>query len=220
MTKTTDEGNTASASSSSRPLAGAGKSSAPGAASAHYNDSTDYALTSSEQIETAKWTRHLPEAFGIREAVRSSKYRWCVREAALWGIATGTCMMLHRFRMASRPRFATNIGFGSFMAVYVGSYYFCVKRRDYHEHVIELMMKLNSFEHALNMPQQPPVDDKHPFVKPATDNDDDEAAATIVPQKQYVGHLPERKDWQSPHPTQDAADVFRPANEQQRPKPK
>lgn len=33
-----------------------------------------------DPLETAKWTRHLPEAFGIREAVRQSSYRWCVRE--------------------------------------------------------------------------------------------------------------------------------------------
>lgn len=34
----------------------------------------------SDPLETAKWTRYLPEAFGIREAVRESSYRWCVRE--------------------------------------------------------------------------------------------------------------------------------------------
>ena len=108
------------------------------------------AVTSSDQIETAKWTRYLPEAFGIREAVRQSKYRWCVREAAMWGIATGTAMTLHRYRMQSRRQFAANVGFASLMVVYVGSYYFCVKRRDYREQMIELMMKLNSFEQILN----------------------------------------------------------------------
>lgn len=30
--------------------------------------------------ETAKWTRFLPEAFGIRESIRQSPYRWCARE--------------------------------------------------------------------------------------------------------------------------------------------
>ena len=34
----------------------------------------------SDPLETAKWTRYLPEAFGIRESVRESSYRWCVRE--------------------------------------------------------------------------------------------------------------------------------------------
>jgi hypothetical protein len=30
--------------------------------------------------ETATWTRFLPQAFGIREAIRQSPYRWCTRE--------------------------------------------------------------------------------------------------------------------------------------------
>lgn len=166
------------------------------------------AVTSADQIETAKWTRYLPEAFGIREAVRQSKYRWCVREAAMWGIATGTVMTLHRFRMQSRKQFAANVGFASLMVVYVGSYYFCVKRRDYKENMIELMMKLNSFEHALNMPQQTPVDESHPFVRPIQESQGEEA----VTERQYVAHLPERKEWQKQLPTQEAVDVFQPVN--------
>ena len=172
------------------------------------------AVTEADQIETAKWTRYLPAAFGIREAVRQSKYRWCVREAAMWGIATGTAMTLHRFRMRSPTQFAANVGFGSLMVVYVGSYYFCVKRRDYKEQMIELMMKLNSFEHALNMPQQPPVDEHHPFVRPADNIGDEDASSSVVPtERQYVAHLPERKEWQKQLPTQEASQVFRPADE-------
>ena len=166
------------------------------------------AVTSEDQIETAKWTRYLPEAFGIRETVRQSKYRWCVREAAMWGIATGTAMTLHRFRMQSRMQFAANVGFASAMVVHVGSYYFCVKRRDYREQMIELMMKLNTFEHALNMPQQTPVNEHHPFVRPVDGSED----AVTVPERQYVAHLPERKEWQKQLPTQEASDVFKPAN--------
>ena len=45
--------------------------------------------------ETAQWTKYLPQAFGIRENVRNSPYRWCVRESSLWGIATGTAMSLY-----------------------------------------------------------------------------------------------------------------------------
>lgn len=67
------------------------------------------------------------------------------------------------------------------------------------------MMKLNSFDHALNMPEPVPVDEHHPFVEPADDNDN----ASVVPTKQYVAQLPERKEWQSPLPTQDVASVFR-----------
>ena len=36
--------------------------------------------SNSDPLETAKWTRFLPEAFGIRDSVRDSSYRWCVRE--------------------------------------------------------------------------------------------------------------------------------------------
>ena len=36
-----------------------------------------------DPLETAKWTRYLPETFGIREAVRKSSYRWCVREGCV-----------------------------------------------------------------------------------------------------------------------------------------
>jgi hypothetical protein len=53
-------------------------------------------------LETAKWTKYLPESFGIRESVRSSSYRWCVRESGMWGIATATAMSLHRLRMGSK----------------------------------------------------------------------------------------------------------------------
>ncbi len=42
----------------------------------------------------SSWTRILPEAFGIRKAIDESPFRWCVREAALWGVATGTAMGL------------------------------------------------------------------------------------------------------------------------------
>jgi hypothetical protein len=164
------------------------------------------AITSPDQIETAKWTRHLPEAFGIREAVRQSKYRWCVREAGMWGIATGTAMTLHRFRMLSRRQLAVNIGFASLMTVYVGSYYFCVKKRDHQEKMIELLMKLNDSEHASNMPAQRPIDENHPFVRPTTTEEDDTYA---IPERQYVANLPERKEWQKPVPTQDASDVFK-----------
>lgn len=58
---------------------------------------TSIGETSSGQEMTAAsepWTRFLPEAFGIRETIEASPLRWCVREAALWGVATGTAMGL------------------------------------------------------------------------------------------------------------------------------
>lgn len=162
-------------------------------------------------VETATWTNYLPEAYGIRQSVQQSKYRWCTRESAMWGIATGTAMTLHRLRMQSVTQVAVNVGFLSFFTVYFGSYYFCVKRRDHQEKMIELMMKLNSFEHALNMPETVPVDEQHPFVAPAAN---DETKDGVVPTRQYVAHLPERKEWQPQLPVQqDASSVFQPAGE-------
>ena len=174
-----------------------------GRESTRQRDVSENAVTSDEQIQTARWTRYLPEAFGIRKSVEASKYRWCARESAMWGIATGTAMTLHRFRMQSPTTRAVNIGFATVFTVFTGSYYFCVKRRDYQEQMIELMMRLNTFEHASNMPEERPIDETHPFVIPATEEDED-----AIPKKQYVAHLPERKDWQPQLPTQDAANVF------------
>jgi len=58
------------------------------------NNSNNKIKDDDDPLETAKWTRYLPEAFGIQEAVRQSSYRWCVREGGMWGIATGTAMSL------------------------------------------------------------------------------------------------------------------------------
>jgi hypothetical protein len=168
--------------------------------------STEHALTSQTEIETAKWTRYLPQAFGIRQTVQGSKYRWCVRESSMWAIATGTAMTLHRFRMQSPTKTAVNIGFGSLMVVYVGSYYFCVKKRDYREKVIHIMMQLNSFEPALDMPEPVPVNEYHPFVVPAGDSNDERSG--IPAERQYVANLPERKEWQPQLPRQDADRIF------------
>jgi hypothetical protein len=44
------------------------------------NAVTSKAKEVTDPLETAKWTRYLPETFGIREGVRKSSYRWCVRE--------------------------------------------------------------------------------------------------------------------------------------------
>ena len=63
--------------------------SAPHTAAIH-----DTKKDEADPLETAKWTRFLPKAFGIQEAVRQSSYRWCVREGGMWGIATGTAMSL------------------------------------------------------------------------------------------------------------------------------
>jgi hypothetical protein len=168
------------------------------------NKPSDNALVG--QVQTATWISYLPETFGLRAAVAASKYRWCAREASLWGIATGTAMTLHRFRMRSTVMTAVNVGFASVFVVMGGSYYFCVKKRDYQEQMIALMMKFNAAEHVQEMPEPIPIDDKHPFVAPLSDDDDNTQR-----QPQYtVATLPERKEWQEQLPTQDFKDIFKP----------
>mmetsp|Transcript_24120 Transcript_24120/g.28938 ORF Transcript_24120/g.28938 Transcript_24120/m.28938 type:complete len:177 (-) Transcript_24120:269-799(-) len=150
--------------------------------------------------ETGSWTRFLPEAFGIRQNIQESPFRWCVRESAMWGIATGTAMSIHRLRMGSNPFFAVNVGFATTLLVTVPSYYFCFRRREHKYKVIELMMKANDFQTHEEMPAEPKIKE-HPFLK-----DDNETKLT---NKEYQGYLKERKEWQTPTPTQDAADVFK-----------
>ena len=41
---------------------------------------TATSASNNDPLETAQWTNYLPEAFGLREAVRNSSYRWCARE--------------------------------------------------------------------------------------------------------------------------------------------
>jgi hypothetical protein len=69
---------------------------------ANNNNANNNNVIDHQCLETAKWTKYLPESFGIRESVRSSSYRWCVRESGMWGIATATTMSLHRLRMGSK----------------------------------------------------------------------------------------------------------------------
>ena len=176
-----------------------------------YSSTTDATAPGTTE-NTARWTKYLPEAWGIRQSVESSKYRWCARESALWGIATGSAMALHRIRMHSPTSRVINVGFSSVFLVMGGSYYFCVKRRDYQEQMIELLMQLNTFEPVQNMPAERPIDETHPFVLPDTTG---AASSNQEPirTKQYVAHLPERKEWQAPIPTQDAANIFQPYSE-------
>eukprot|EP00429_Kryptoperidinium_foliaceum_P005967 CAMPEP_0176013104 /NCGR_PEP_ID=MMETSP0120_2-20121206/6137_1 /TAXON_ID=160619 /ORGANISM="Kryptoperidinium foliaceum, Strain CCMP 1326" /LENGTH=171 /DNA_ID=CAMNT_0017346007 /DNA_START=93 /DNA_END=608 /DNA_ORIENTATION=+ len=145
-----------------------------------------------DPLETAKWTRYLPEAFGIREAVRQSSYRWCVREGGMWGIATGTAMSLHRMRMGTSPRMAGHVFFGTCMFVMLPSYYFCYRRREHQEEVIEMMMKYNQFGHAKDMPAEPPIEE-HPFWQKAEEKDENSKHAS-----EYRGMIKERKEWQKP----------------------
>ena len=99
--------------------------------------------------------------------------------------------------MGSSPRFAGNAAFGTIFLVCLPSYYFCVKKRDFKEKWIELMMKANDVQSAREMPLQPTED---PFLS-------NEEEGTLS-DKELYGRLEERKEWQTQIPTQDAKQVF------------
>jgi hypothetical protein len=104
--------------------------------------------------------------------------------------------------MGSTPLFAINIGFMSTLLVCIPSYYFCYRKREYKERLIELMMKANDFQEADQMPPEIPAGPDHPFLDPASGD------AAAVADQEYMAHLPERKEWQTQVPQQDAKDVF------------
>ena len=169
------------------------------------NNSTPTAASpAADPLETAKWTRYLPEAFGIQEAVRKSSYRWCVRESGMWGIATATAMSLHRLRMGSTPKMAGHFFFGTTMIVMVPSYYFCFRRREHKEQVIEMMMKYNQFGHASEMPQEPPLEE-HPFWGKTDENVNSEDQRH---DREFRGMIKERKEWQKKE-DQALEDIFK-----------
>ena len=98
--------------------------------------------------------------------------------------------------MGSSARWAGNVAFGTVFLVSVPSYYFCVKRRDFKEKWIELMMRANDIETAQSMPAQPRDD---PFLS----NEEG-----TLSDKELYGRLQERKEWQTQTPTQDVSQVF------------
>ncbi|KAL9182573.1 hypothetical protein ACHAXT_013225 [Thalassiosira profunda] len=152
------------------------------------------------------WTRVFPEAYGIRQSIEDSSFRWCVRESMMWGVATGAVMGLHRLRMKSHPFFAINVAFGTAMLVAAPSYYFCFRRREHQERVIEMMMAANDFQVGEEMPEEVPLDKDHPFLN-VKEKDEESSEGDL--QKEFVARLKEKKEWQEPHKTQDADDVFK-----------
>jgi hypothetical protein len=100
--------------------------------------------------------------------------------------------------MKSNPMFAVNVGFATLFLVSMPSYYFCYRRRENKERMIELMMKANDFSSAEEMPEEPKIGQDHPFLEERGN----------LETKEYVAHLPERKEWQTQVPQQDAKDVF------------
>ena len=61
------------------------------------------------------------------------------------------------------------------------------------------MMKANDFQEATDMPEEIPAGENHPFLEPADAG---------LKNREYVAHLPERKEWQTPVQQQDAKDIF------------
>jgi hypothetical protein len=103
--------------------------------------------------------------------------------------------------MGSSTRFAGNVAFISMFVVGGGTYYFCCKRRDYQERMVEAMMKMNAFEHASQMPAQTPLEE-HPFQKPG-----DEDGRGIAGQE-FRGFVKEKREWQPKDETKDMTEVF------------
>jgi hypothetical protein len=154
------------------------------------------------------WTQFLPEKFGIRKSIEDSPYGWCYRESFLWGIATGTAMGIHRLRMKSHPLFAINIAFLTTITVALPSYYFCYRKREHQERVIEMMMAANDFRPGEEIPDQIPVGKDHPFLDVKEDHGEaDIDEATL--QKEFVARLKEKKEWQEQHQIQDAHKIFK-----------
>lgn len=164
------------------------------------NNTYDNAIVTEET-----WTKIFPEAFGIRRLIEESSFRWCWRESSMWGIATGTVMYFHRRRMGSRNLFAGGVAYGTMILVFAPSYYFCYRKREHQEHVIEMMMAANDFLPGEEMPESIPLDrGEHPFLNVKDEDNDDRDL-----QKEFVARLKEKKDWQEPHHTQDADEVFK-----------
>ena len=114
--------------------------------------------------------------------------------------------------MGSRSLFAGKVAFGTAFLVVLPSYYFCYRKREHQEHVIELMMAVNDFRPTDEMPETIPMDKDHPFldVRDKVDGGKgDSSSSDRDLQKEFVARLKEKKEWQEPHRTQDAGDVFK-----------
>lgn len=82
------------------------------------------------------------------------------------------------------------------MFVMLPSYYFCYRRREHQEKVIEMMMQYNQFGHAKEMPAEPPLEE-HPFWQKAS-GDNSGTTGGGKHESEYRGMIKERKEWQKP----------------------
>ena len=67
--------------------------------------------------------------------------------------------------------------------------------------MIEVMMKVNEFDHAHEIPKE---------VASASAPFEGDGEKEDVASREYRARLPERKEWQKPLPTQEAKDIFKP----------
>jgi hypothetical protein len=104
--------------------------------------------------------------------------------------------------MGTSPRNAGHVFFGTAMFVMLPSYYFCYRRREHQEEVIEMMMKYNRFGHATDMPPEPPIEE-HPFWQKAGGDSN----TSSDHESEYRGMIKERKEWQKPK-DQSIEDIF------------
>jgi hypothetical protein len=124
--------------------------------------------------------------------------------------------------MESRPRFAFNVAFLTFNLVCIPSYYFCYRKREHKEQMIEMMMKANDFAPLQEMPPSVPLTD-HPFLMPADHGEiqdhhnQDMTTGTDKGQArkpmEYRAWLKEWKEWQRPKQEnhRDMATIFQPS---------
>ena len=106
-------------------------------------------------------------------------------------------------RMGTSPKNAGHVFFGTVLLVMVPTYYFCYKRREHKEKVIEMMMKYNQFQRASEMPAETPLDE-HPFWQKTEKKD---GSKYIDHERELTGMIKERKEWQRPQ-DQTMEDVF------------
>ena len=106
--------------------------------------------------------------------------------------------------MKSHPFFAGNIAFLTTIIVAAPSYYFCFRKREHQEKVIEMMMAANDFRPGEEMPESVPLDESHPFL--SVKDNVGEGGNDL--KKEFVARLKEKKEWQEQHKMEDADKVF------------
>ena len=89
------------------------------------------------------------------------------------------------------------------MIVMAPSYYFCYRRREHQEQVIEMMMNYNQFGHAKEMPADTPLEE-HPFWEKAEESLSTESKHD----REFRGMIKERKEWQKPQ-DQSFEEIFK-----------